>query len=426
MQFVKHAKTGEFVMDEMSIQYNTSQPTNKPSKTVYILGAGFSQPACVPLQKEIIGEILKLRDEDFDDRNRFMKEYLDEFNLFLSEQLFIAPTLFKDVALEDIFTPIDRCIIDGISFRSYDNKDLIELREKIYSLIIIAIIKKLESSSSLSRSYIDDFAAYLVRQMKPRMDKDNKKYDPVSVISTNWDILLDNSINTAIKGDGNNGVVDYCCYVSSLEEDKTIKPGLLVLGEGGYNVKLLKLHGSMNWLNCPKCQRLFIAFYEKIAELGIYKDKKCHHCAKNFIKENNADSNTLRSDLIMPTFLKDLTNFQIKLIWQNAGVELSEASKIVFIGYSLPSADYELRQLFARMIRHEAEIEVVMQSEDIEDIEDIDKRTKIKKSYEEILKEQTNIKDSNADILKRYRTFFGKRKVTPIPKGVVNYIKTLR
>ncbi len=424
-------------MDEMSIQYNTSQPTNKPPKTVYILGAGFSQPACVPLQKEIIGEILKLRDENFGEKDELIKLYLHELESFLENELFIKRADFGNIALEDIFTPIDRCIIDGISFRSHDSKDLVELREKIYSLIIIAIINKLESSRTSSQSsYIEDFAKYLVTQMKPRMK--DKDHDPVSVISTNWDILLDNFIKSAIKqganigviDDGVDGVVDYCCYISSLPqedktEDGTIKPGLWALGKGGYNVKLLKLHGSMNWLNCPKCQRLFVAFHEKIAEYGIYKDKQCHHCAKNF-KEENADSSTLRSDLIMPTFLKDLTNFQIKLIWQNAGVELSEASKIVFIGYSLPQADYELRQLLARMIRHEAEIEVVLQSEDIEDIEDIDKRTKIKKSYEEILKEQTNIKDSNADILKRYRTFFGKRKVTPIPKGVVNYIKTLR
>src|SRR5690606_22701887 len=104
------------------------------------------------------------------------------------------------------------------------------------------------------------------------------------------------------------------------------------------------------------------AFYDKIAEYGIYKDKNCSHCSRNF-KENKTISTALRSNLIMPTFLKDLNNFQIKLIWQNSGVELSEASKIVFIGYSLPQADYELRQLLSRMIPHDTKIEVVMRDE---------------------------------------------------------------
>ncbi len=368
-------------------------------KTVYILGAGFSKPAKAPIQSEIIDEILNLRSKHFGNKDKLIKGYLDDFEKFLSEELYIDKRQFDSVALEDVFTPIDRCIIDGISFRSLDNKKLVELREKIYSLIIFAIKEKLQNASS-HKSYIDDFAEYLVRQMKPRMK--NKHHDPVAVISTNWDILLDNSIKHAIENDSHNGVVDYCCYLSSLHDDETIKPGLWALGKGKYNVKLLKIHGSMNWLSCPKCQRLYVAFYNKIAEYGIYRNKKCHHCSVNF-KESKTVSSVLRSNLIMPTFLKDLNNFQIKLIWQNASVELSEANKIVFIGYSLPQADYELRQLLARMIPHDAEIEVVVREELTDEI-----------------------KKSNSEIIKRYKTFFGKRTVTAKPVGVEKYVEALR
>ena len=62
----------------------------------------------------------------------------------------------------------------------------------------------------------------------------------------------------------------------------------------------------------------------------------------------------------MPTFLKDLSNFQLKLVWQNAGVELMEASRLIFIGYSLPHADFEFRQLLSRMVRPSAAIHVVL------------------------------------------------------------------
>ena len=60
----------------------------------------------------------------------------------------------------------------------------------------------------------------------------------------------------------------------------------------------------------------------------------------------------------MPTFLKDLSNFQVKLIWQNAGVEIMEARRLVFVGYSLPQADFEFRQLISRMVHKHAKIEV--------------------------------------------------------------------
>ena len=63
---------------------------------------------------------------------------------------------------------------------------------------------------------------------------------------------------------------------------------------------------------------------------------------------------------MLPTYLKNLSNIQIKLVWQNAAIELSEATRIVFIGYSLPAADFEIRQLLARMIRPDAEIQVVL------------------------------------------------------------------
>ena len=62
----------------------------------------------------------------------------------------------------------------------------------------------------------------------------------------------------------------------------------------------------------------------------------------------------------MPTFLKDLNNVQIKLVWQNAGVELSEADRIIFMGYSFPAADFEMRQLLSRTIKHDSKIEVVL------------------------------------------------------------------
>jgi hypothetical protein len=373
---------------------------SRTNKTVFILGAGFAKPAKSLLQNEIIGEILKINPIAFSPHEIKVSKYIVDFKDFLSKGLYISASQFHKVPLEDVLTPIDRCIIDGISFRSYDRKKLFDLRETIYSLIILAIKSTLDHSNN--KNYIDKFANFLVTQMQPR-NLNNKDHDPVAVLSTNWDILLDRSIKSAVHADNDNGVVDYCCYISSLEKDDTIIPGLLALGLGKYNVKLLKLHGSMNWLHCPKCQRLYVAFEKKIAESGIYGDQFCPHCTINF-KKDDSKSNSLRHNLIMPTFLKDLDNIQIKLIWQNAGIELSEASKIVFIGYSLPNADFELRQLLSRMIRPDAEIEVVMQKE---------------------TKTSLKIKRSNDETLKRYKTFFGNRKITSYREGVVKYVELL-
>lgn len=185
------------------------------------------------------------------------------------------------------------------------------------------------------------------------------------------------------------GVVDYCCYVSSADRDEgRIRTGLRSLGSRGYNVKLLKLHGSMNWLQCTNCQRLYISFDEK-SILSRRIDEECRHCKKH---GTNAK---LRGTLVMPTFLKDLSNFQLKLVWQNAGVELMEATKLVFIGYSLPHADFAFRQLLSRMVGREVPIDVVL----------------------------LGGSPNYASEMARYEQFFAGHQITPHPEGVDGYVR---
>src|SRR3984885_131424 len=133
----------------------------------------------------------------------------------------------------------------------------------------------------------------------------------------------------------------------------------------------------MNWLQCPNCQRLFVEYGLKEDILERVGETCCRHCEKYGYK------NPLAGSLVMPTFLKDLTNFQVKLVWQNAGVELMEAKRLVFIGYSLPNADFEFRQLLTRMIWRDAPIDVVLFNGETE---------KSKRDYK--------------DVSDRYRQFF--------------------
>lgn len=357
-------------------------------KTVYILGAGFSIDAGAPLQSSIVEDIFKL---NLENKNLFEEGQIKEFKDFLIETLYIQEELHSKIPLEDIFTPLDRCLADNISFRNLNVDDVKKKRELIYHLIGITLKHKLDN---VNKEYVDIFAKHLFELCKHRKDRNYQDVDNVSVISTNWDILLDNSIKKIISNSGENAVVDYCCYISSHNKhDDTVKPGLEILGQGGFNIKLLKLHGSYNWLQCPRCLRVYVEFNDKIA-VNQYKNKDtCRHCDKNFKKQT---SHILTSNLIMPTFLKDFSNPQYKLIWQNAGVELAEATKIVFIGYSLPQADFEMRQLLSRMTRENAEIEVVTKG----------------------LKD----KQSTKDLIERYKVFFGKRNPKFYYDGVTHYI----
>jgi len=59
------------------------------------------------------------------------------------------------------------------------------------------------------------------------------------------------------------------------------------------------------------------------------------------------------------------------------------------MGYSFPDADFELRYLLARFVKHDAKIEVVLRSD-------------------------------NKDVQKRYKGFFGKREVQFKLNGMVD------
>lgn len=324
-------------------------------KTVYILGAGFSVDAGAPTQAEIIQSAFSLYKSD---RNNFNSEKFEEFTNFLRYQLNISEECFSSTDLEDIFTPLDRCLAENSQFRGISLDKIMKVRESVF-YVVGRTIQILLNKTTKSKDYIDNFAAYLTKKSSVRVNVRYKREDPVSVISTNWDILLDNSIYKYLQDNSNyDGVVDYCCYISSKDEnDFTVVPGLEKLGRGGFNVKLLKLHGSLNWLQCPRCARLYCKFYLKYAMQNFDSPVSCRHCDRNFPEENG--KHLLSQNLIMPTYLKNLSNPQYRIIWQNAGIEISEADKIVFIGYSLPYADFEMRQLLARMTRRDAKIHVV-------------------------------------------------------------------
>jgi NAD-dependent SIR2 family protein deacetylase len=362
-------------------------------KTVYVLGAGFSVEAGAPTQANLLPQAIKLHEENPSD---YDIERFSVFREFLINQLGYTEEKLADVALEDIFTPLDRCLTENSQFRGIGLEKIMEVREAVFH-VVGRTIQLVLNQTKESKIYINDFAKHLTQESSKRENGSYRDNDPVSVISTNWDILLDNSIYQAIIDREHKAVVDYCCYISSRDEaDETIKPGLEKLGQGGFNVKLLKLHGSLNWLQCPRCMRLYARFSSKDGVIDYGNRESCRHCDKNFPEESG--KHLLASNLIMPTYIKDLSNPQYKIMWQNAGIEISEADRIVFIGYSLPSADFEMRQLLSRMTRKNVKIEVVDYCRDTE------LRESIKKHWEK---------------------FFGGREISYFFDGAKNYIKAI-
>jgi hypothetical protein len=152
-----------------------------------------------------------------------------------------------------------------------------------------------------------------------------------SLITTNWDLLLDAARDTRF---------------GSTPQDYGTTGNVVLEGgtdpKGDERPKLLKLHGSLSWRYCPRCQRLVIDPLHHVA--GERRQRATCVCTCRF------------SELIVtPGFVREYRNVHLLTIWREALLTLARAARWVFVGYSLPADDVGIRTLLlrARCMRHD-------------------------------------------------------------------------
>lgn len=111
----------------------------------------------------------------------------------------------------------------------------------------------------------------------------------------------------------------------------------------------LKLHGSVNWGKCKKCEKIIPCRefdttiytrgkdYSIIPIISKLKTLKCE-CGE-----------PLEEDpfIVPPTWNKTAHHEQIEEVWKRAASELRDAENIFVLGYSFPETDMFFRYLFA-------------------------------------------------------------------------------
>jgi hypothetical protein len=152
------------------------------------------------------------------------------------------------------------------------------------------------------------------------------------LVTTNWDLLLD------AARDGRFGTApgDYGTVGSNVlleHERATAEP---------VRPRLLKLHGSLSWRYCPRCQRLVIDPRNHVAgERKVHATCDCRYPYSELI--------------VTPGFVREYRNVHLLTIWREALFALAFADEWVFVGYSLPPDDVGIRALLlrARCIRED-------------------------------------------------------------------------
>jgi hypothetical protein len=243
------------------------------AKTVFVLGAGFSKSAGFPLQSEILSLVIDslfvggsdiLSGPDLPTHE--FREHRQQLVGFL-RQAFRT----RDQRLEDIFTLLDQAITNHATFGAYSLTELIDIRDSWIRAILFCLHKCSEQHLAKTVSIYVRFAAWLIRQRIAA----GLGGDPVSIVSLNWDSLLEDSVFYVIRQLGalRQVDVDYCVYTTPLDENSDICPHVpspKQKASGIYNLKLLKLHGSSTWLRCPNSGLVYTGLGMKTPASELY------------------------------------------------------------------------------------------------------------------------------------------------------------
>lgn len=300
------------------------------SKTVFILGAGASKEAGAPLMNEFLKESDRLN----------KKGQIEE--------------IFKD-DFDRVFTAINK--LDPIYARA--NIDF-ENIEKVYSIFEMGrFIKKLPGIDNPEdiNKIVNSLKVLILETLDKTITirtKNNGKLCPdgpymdftslvesiknqdgslPSIISFNYDLALDCALYYS------NYRVDYC------------------LGNNNnYDIKLMKLHGSLNWFRSMESNEIIPYDFSEINKwyraMHALDEKVNISLSKKLTKEKIEYKGKVLlppSIIIPPTWnkLEFSYNFEIAKVWQKAAEELSNAENIFVIGYSYPETDNFFTYFFA-------------------------------------------------------------------------------
>lgn len=275
------------------------------------------------------------------------------------------------VNLEDVFTIFDKAIKSKENWHRFSYNELDSLEHALLRLFTYYFGRRINSFNNFNE--YDSFIKYI-------------ELHKVTVISSNWDVILEkNFIHNKIK-------YDLCLnseyYKSDLRNNNL----------NAKSIKYLKLHGSINWFHCLECGT--VNLIEK-KDIGTYLfDDKINEQCLQCKASSNSDMTLLRPEIITPTMVKDIKSQLYNNIWKKAEYELNMANKIIFLGYSLPIADFEIRYLLKK---------------------NIDKKTKI-----DVVLIETDKPDANNNSPEfRFKSLFSKNEIEFHYNGFNNYFKTV-
>lgn len=319
-------------------------------KTAFFLGAGASKTFGYPLTSEILPSILQRliegtlfnRYEDQSDphqidRQRF-RVLFDRVvpgweTAWRAANADLPPNAIPKaigVGITDVLTLVDYTIATAEGKGSEGPSSLALFRELLERAIYEVLQPRADQITASQKDAHDAFARWVFACAADT---------GVSVITTNYDLTVDDRWFGHLQSEAG---LDPLERVDLGFDRRDINSGAVVTRPGQPVGRLLKLHGSLNWLRCPVCGHTYanplgdigaLAFAD---ELGDWNTCHCNPWAR------------LRLPLVTPSLARTVGDRNLQSVWRVALEALQQAEEWHVIGYSMPSEDVAIRSLLCR------------------------------------------------------------------------------
>jgi NAD-dependent SIR2 family protein deacetylase len=295
------------------------------SRIVFILGAGASQQAGVPLMGNFLDVAYELGRSAIEKRAE--SPFTSVFEAIESLQTVFAKSYLDLTNLETVFGAFEMAKLLGRLGNLPTSK--VEQLPTQMRRVILDTVQETTQFLFSDKQFIpprpySEFVSLLNSCEDQRLS--------TAVLTFNYDLGLDYAFHSHMKE---------VTYGLSNEQSKNGFP-------------LLKLHGSINWAACSKCNAVIpwkLDSFFSTHHWNAWQSPKTGklNIAKYFPELKHCENESVHSDpvIVPPTWNKSQYHSAIGEVWRKAAEELESAEDIFICGYSLPNSDHFFHHLFA-------------------------------------------------------------------------------
>lgn len=202
--------------------------------------------------------------------------------------------------------------------------------------------------------------SYLFRLLKSYLDKGISPND-ITIITFNYDIHIEKVLELL-----NNKVTEsiFCfpsCYKLGISTAQTTSPtksenspNLFTLSDKDEGIKVLKMHGSLNWFSNHNSKKLSL-------KMLLDPNREIYITTRKSIAPDmtfNVKRKRFTFPIIVPPVVHKagVLHNRLHQVWDQAELALASANQMVIFGYSCPVSDIESANLIERAVRSNTEI----------------------------------------------------------------------